>query len=120
MPQEHGRSKYKAQAGRSSLVAEMDVRHPHFDMALELLAMLPKGEHHAVPLSSLASDLGYETQKPIRDLIAELKKTGYDVRTCLHMQEQARAAYIHELGWADAVKAAEAYYQRVYGSKEHA
>lgn len=75
---------------------------PAFDAALELLACLTSDRNNAARLADLADDFG-SPQQQVRELIAELRTRGWDVRVTQHVG----SGYVVYLGARNARRARE-------------
>jgi hypothetical protein len=93
---------------------DMNLNHPDFDYAMELLAALPP-EPGNVLMAHLAADLGFGAQREVRDLMDTLKERGFEI-VIQRGPDTGLIAYIPTAAWPKAQAAGEAYWRKVYGS----
>lgn len=87
-------------------------RHSKFDLAMELLALLPS-DPYTIPLKLIIVDLGFEKQHEVGFLLRELTKRRFRIST--RNSFHGRSAYCYASGWEDAKCAAKRYMGIVYG-----
>lgn len=91
---------------------ELNTKHPDFDMAMELLCLLPKYPTRA-SRATIRSDLDIAHLTPhIRRVIADdhALMTTYTLDECYYS--------IHAMGWRNTQEACQEYYNNVYGEKD--
>jgi hypothetical protein len=88
---------------------------PGFDMAMELLLLLPPAPSY-VPAKSLREDLMLSAQHQLNGLVKSLQGRGLDVRISNHLSD-GRCLYVRKNSWIQAHQMASAYWQAMYEEK---
>ena len=85
-----------------------------FDPAMEVLCSIPMAPG-SVLLKDLVKSLGLESQKSLRQLLAELSRTFPGVRVANDENGGGRAVSISITYWNETYEAGEAYWRKVHG-----
>ncbi len=87
-------------------------RHRNFDMAKEVLCLLPKGPDAFVVLSDIVEDLALDAQADVRELIDQLRLL--KIKIAVKHGPHGNVASIKPESWHDAQVLAKLYWIQVY------
>lgn len=97
----------------------MNAVHPNFSPAMELLLTLPlrvnaQGQENWAAITDLVADIGAETQRTIKNLLAELDAMGIKIERWTD-RELGKLVAVCPESWTRAKLLAENYWESVYG-----
>jgi hypothetical protein len=90
--------------------------HSEFNIDMEVLCTLPMWPI-TVKLSSLAEDMGMDTQQELRDAIKRLQDMGHSVVTG-RSEDKGFCAWVEPRGWHRVQAEGQEYWDRVYDECE--